>query len=94
MSAEPDGKLNEDKSCFVCGADVGDRWFGRIQQADGRILLCSPRCGMLYAEAPPPKSGQPDRIQYYRDQEQLVRAAKAVSGELFSYDSRMGKAAY
>lgn len=79
--------------CFVCGAAVGDHWFARVNGVDGRVLLCSPGCGILYAEAPAPKS-ELDRVQYYRDQDHLIRTAKSVSGELYSYDARMGNAAY
>ena len=80
-----DGEFNP-SACYVCGAFVGDLWFGRIRQGEGRICVCSPRCSMLYLTVPQPEATLADRPKYYRDQILQLRATRAPSEINGAYD--------
>jgi hypothetical protein len=91
-SNDSDGS-GDNKICYVCGKVVGDHWFARFKLGGTRICVCSPRCGMLYSEVSQPAPGQ-ERTKYYQDQEVQLKAARAATGELASYDAYMGQAGH
>ena len=63
--------------CFVCGGDVCDGWFARLNAGHQTVFLCSAICaGMFFEVEPPPAHDHRARHNFQRARAAILEAAR------------------
>ena len=67
--------------CFVCGGDVCDGWFARLNAGHQTVFLCSAMCaGMFFEVEPPPAHDHRARHNFQRVRAAILEAARGAMG--------------
>lgn len=65
--------------CFVCGSEVCDGWFARLNTGHHSVFLCSAVCaGMFFEVEPPPAHDHRARHNFQRARAAILAAARNV----------------
>jgi len=69
-------------SCFVCGTDVHDGWFARMNSDHQTVFLCSSVCARMFFEVKqPPAHDHRARHNFQRARAAILEAARGAMRE-------------
>ena len=68
--------------CLVCGGDVRNGWFARLNTGHQTVFLCSAICaGMFFEIEPPPAHDHRARHNFERARTAILEAARRAMSE-------------
>jgi hypothetical protein len=72
-----------DGLCFVCGGDVREAWFARMNTGCRTFFLCSAACAQMFFEVKqPPAHDHRARHSFQRARDAIFKAARGASAEI------------